>query len=151
VPVEAPSVAPRVRVLQEVTESGPAGPRLKDARVVVAGGLGVGGAEHWHLVEEAAAALGGAVGASRAVTDLGWVTSAHQVGLTGTTVAPDLYIAIGISGAVQHVAGITRAKTIVAINKDPDANIVRMATFGAIGDARAIVPAFVERVRQLRG
>jgi electron transfer flavoprotein alpha subunit len=151
VPVEVPPIAPRVRVLQEVTESGPAGPRLKDARVVVAGGLGVGGAEHWHLVEEAAAALGGAVGASRAVTDLGWVTSAHQVGLTGTTVAPDLYIAIGISGAVQHVAGITRAKTIVAINKDPDANIVRMATFGAIGDARAIVPAFVERVRQLRG
>ena len=151
VPVEIPPVASRMRVLQEVAESGPAGPRLKDARVVVAGGLGVGGAEHWHLVEETAAALGGAVGASRAVTDLGWVTSAHQVGLTGTTVAPDLYIAIGISGAVQHVAGITRAKTIVAINKDADANIVRMATFGAIGDARAIVPAFVERVRQLRG
>jgi electron transfer flavoprotein alpha subunit len=150
VPIEVPPAASRVRVLQEVTEIGSAGPRLKDARVVVAGGLGVGGAEHWHLVEEAAAALGGAVGASRAVTDLGWVTSAHQVGLTGTTVAPDLYIAIGISGAVQHVAGITRAKTIVAINKDPDANIVRMATFGAIGDARAIVPAFVERVKQLR-
>src|SRR5262249_42698869 len=151
VPIEVPPVASRVRVLQEVTESGPGGARLRDARGGGAGGLGVGGAEHWHLVEEAAAALGGAVGASRAVTDLGWVTSAHQVGLTGTTVAPDLYIAIGISGAVQHVAGITRAKTIVAINKDPDANIVRMATFGAIGDARAIVPAFVERVRQLRG
>jgi len=151
VPIEAPAVASRVRVLEEVTESGLAGPRLKDAKVVVAGGLGVGGPEHWHLVEEAAAALGGAVGASRAVTDLGWVASAHQVGLTGTTVAPDLYIAIGISGAVQHVAGITRAKTIVAINKDPDANILRMASFGAIGDARAIVPAFVERVRQLRG
>jgi electron transfer flavoprotein alpha subunit len=150
VPIEVAPVTSRVRVLQETTESGLAGPRLKDARVVVAGGLGVGGAEHWHLVEEAAAALGGAVGASRAVTDLGWVTSAHQVGLTGTTVAPDLYVAIGISGAVQHVAGITRAKTIVAINKDPDANIVRMATFGAIGDARAIVPAFVERVKQLR-
>ena len=151
VPVEVPPVTSRVRVLEEVTENGPAGPRLKDAKVVVAGGLGVGGPEHWHLIEEAAAALGGAVGASRAVTDLGWVPSAHQVGLTGTTVAPELYIAIGISGAVQHVAGITRAKTIVAINKDPDANIFRMATFGAIGDARAILPAFVERVRQLRG
>jgi electron transfer flavoprotein alpha subunit len=151
VPLEVSPVASRVRVLQEVTESGAAGPRLRDARVVVAGGLGVGGPEHWHLVEEAASALGGAVGASRAVTDLGWVPSAHQVGLTGTTVAPELYIAIGISGAVQHVAGITRAKTIVAINRDPDANILRMATFGAIGDARAIVPAFVERVRQLRG
>lgn len=151
VPIEVQVVPSRIRVLEQVTESGAAGPRLKDARVVVAGGLGVGGAEHWHLVEETAAALGGAVGASRAVTDLGWVTSAHQVGLTGTTVAPDLYVAIGISGAVQHVAGITRAKTIVAINKDPDANIVRMATFGAIGDARAIVPAFVERVKQLRG
>jgi electron transfer flavoprotein alpha subunit len=151
VPGDVPSASSRVQVLEEVTESGPAGPRLKDAKVVVAGGLGVGGPEHWHLVEEAADALGGAVGASRAVTDLGWVPSAHQVGLTGTTVAPELYIAIGISGAVQHVAGIARAKTIVAINKDPDANILRMATFGAIGDARAIVPAFVERVRQLRG
>jgi len=140
----------RVRVLEETVESGGTGPRLKDARVVVAGGLGVGGREHWHLVEEAAAALGGAVGATRAVTDLGWVSSVHQVGLTGTSVAPDLYLAIGISGAVQHMAGITRAKTIVAINRDPDANIFGMAAFGAIGDARAIVPAFVERVKQLR-
>jgi electron transfer flavoprotein alpha subunit len=146
----APAVASRIRVLEETTEGGPAGPRLKDARVVVAGGLGVGGPEHWHLVEEAAAVLGGAVGATRAVTDLGWVPSVHQVGLTGTSVAPELYIAIGISGAVQHVAGITRARTIIAINRDPDANIFRMATFGAVGDARAIVPAFIERVKQLR-
>ena len=90
------------------------------------------------------------MGATRAVTDLGWVPSAHQVGLTDTSVAPDLYIAIGISGSVQHVAGITRAKTIVAINRDPDANIFQMAAYGAIGDARAVVPAFVERVKQLR-
>jgi electron transfer flavoprotein alpha subunit len=151
VPLEAPPVAARVRVLEEMIEGGPAGPRLKDARVVVAGGLGVGGREHWHLVEETATALGGAVGATRAVTDLGWVPSVHQVGLTGTSVAPDLYIAIGLSGAVQHVAGITRAKTIVAINSDPEANIFQLAAFGAVGDARAIVPAFVERVRQLRG
>ena len=150
VPLEAPPVASRVRVLAEMREGGPAGPRLKDARVVVAGGLGVGGREHWHLVEEAAAVLGGAVGATRAVTDLGWVPSVHQVGLTGTSVAPDLYIAIGVSGAVQHVAGITRAKTIVAINSDREASIFQMAAFGVVGDARAIVPAFVERVRQLR-
>jgi electron transfer flavoprotein alpha subunit len=150
VPLEVPSVASRVRVLEETTDGGPAGPRLRDARVVVAGGLGVGGPEHWHLVEEAAAVLGGAVGATRAVTDLGWVSSAHQVGLTGTSVAPELYLAIGISGAVQHVAGITRAKTIIAINRDPDANIFRMATFGAVGDARAILPAFVARVKELR-
>jgi electron transfer flavoprotein alpha subunit len=150
VPLEAPAVVSRARVVEEMREDGRAGPRLKDARVVVAGGLGVGGREHWHLVEEAAAALGGAVGATRAVTDLGWVPSVHQVGLTGASVAPELYIAIGVSGAVQHVAGITRAKTIIAINSDPEANIFRMATFGAVGDARAIVPAFVERVRQLR-
>jgi electron transfer flavoprotein alpha subunit len=148
--LEASPVASRVRVLEEMTEGGPAGPRLKDARVVVAGGLGVGGKEHWHLVEEVATALGAAVGATRAVTDLGWVPSVHQVGLTGTSVAPDLYVAIGISGAVQHVAGITRAKTVVAINRDPEANIFRMAAFGAVGDARAIVPAFTERVKQLR-
>jgi electron transfer flavoprotein alpha subunit len=90
------------------------------------------------------------VGATRAVTDLGWVPSVHQVGLTGTSVAPELYVAIGISGAVQHVAGITRARTIVAINRDRDANIFGMAAFGAVGDARVIVPAFVERVKQLR-
>jgi electron transfer flavoprotein alpha subunit len=148
--LEAEPATSRVRVLEEMTEGGPAGPRLKDARVVVAGGLGVGGREHWHLVEEAAAVLGGAVGATRAVTDLGWVPSVHQVGLTGTSVAPELYIAIGISGAVQHVAGITRAKTIIAINRDPEANIFRMAAFGAIGDAQLIIPAFVERVKQLR-
>jgi len=149
-PLEAPPVVPRARVLEETREEGPAGPRLKDARIVVAGGMGVGGREHWHLVEETAAVLGGAVGATRAVTDLGWVPSVHQVGLTGTSVAPDLYIAIGISGAVQHLAGITRAKTIVAINRDPEADIFRLAAFGAVGDAQAIVPAFVERVKQLR-
>lgn len=148
--LEAPPVASRTRVLEETSEGSSGGPRLKDARIVVAGGLGVGGREHWHLVEEVAAVLGGAVGATRAVTDVGWVPSARQVGLTGTSVAPDLYIAIGISGAVQHVAGITRAKTIVAINRDPEANIFRMAAYGAIGDVRAVVPAFVERVKQLR-
>jgi electron transfer flavoprotein alpha subunit len=148
--LESPASSSRVRVLEETAESGPAGPRLKDARIVVAGGLGVGGREHWHLVEETAAVLGGAVGATRAVTDLGWVPSVHQVGLTGTSVAPELYVAIGISGAVQHVAGITRAKTIIAINRDPEANIFGVATFGAIGDARAIVPAFVARMKELR-
>ncbi len=148
--LEAPPVASRTRVLEETSADGGPGPRLQDAGIVVAGGLGVGGREHWHLVEEAAAAVGGAVGATRVVTDLGWVPSVHQVGLTGTSVAPDLYVAIGISGAVQHVAGITRAKTIVAINLDPNANIVRMADYVAIGDARAIVPAFVDRVKQLR-
>jgi electron transfer flavoprotein alpha subunit len=147
--LEAPRAPSRVTVLEEVAEASGSGPRLKDARVVVAGGLGVG-REHWHLVEDLAAALGGAVGATRAVTDLGWVPSAYQVGLTGTSVAPDLYVAIGISGAVQHIAGITAARTIVAINKDAQANIFTMARYGAIGDAQAIVPAFLERLKQLR-
>lgn len=150
IPLEAPPAAPRTRVIEEMPEGDTTRSQLQDARIVVAGGLGIGGREHWHLVEEVAAVLGGAVGATRAVTDLGWVPSVYQVGLTGTNVAPDLYIAIGISGAVQHVAGIKRAKTVVAINRDPDANIFRIAAYGATGDARGIVPAFVERVKQLR-
>jgi electron transfer flavoprotein alpha subunit len=148
--LDPPPPSSRVRVLEEATEAATAGPRLKDAKVVVAGGLGVG-RENWPLVADLASALGGAVGATRAVTDLGWVPSAHQVGLTGTSVAPDLYIAIGISGAVQHIAGITAARTIVAINKDPEANIFTIARYGAVGDAKEIVPAFLERLKQLRG
>ena len=151
VAVSSPSPSSRVTVLEEVAEVSSEGPRLKTARTVVSGGLGVGGPENWHLVEDVANALGAAVGATRAVTDLNWVPSHHQVGLTGTNVAPELYIAIGVSGAIQHMAGISQAKTIVAINRDPDANIFSVARYGAVGDAKEIVPAFVERLRELQG
>jgi electron transfer flavoprotein alpha subunit len=149
-PVAVPDLQPRVTVVEEVADEASAGPRLKSARVVVSGGLGVGGREDWRLIDEAAAALGAAIGATRAVVELGWVPSSQQVGFSGQKISPELYIAIGISGAVHHLAGIAGAKTIVAINKDPDAAIFRAARFGVVGDVKEVVPAFVERVKELR-
>jgi electron transfer flavoprotein alpha subunit len=140
-----------VEVLEEVREQTTSGPRLKDAKVIISGGRGLGGPENWHVVEELAQLLGGAVGATRAVTDAGWVPPTHQVGLTGATVAPDLYITIGISGAVQHIAGISGARNVVAINRDADANIFKYARFGVVGDWKQIVPAFIQRLKELRG
>jgi len=149
-PVELPAVQSRVAVLEEIPDAGNAGPRLKNARVVVSGGLGIGSREHWHVIEEAAAALGAAIGATRAVVELGWAPSSQQVGFSGQKISPELYIAVGISGAVHHLAGIAGAKTIVAINKDPEAGIFRAARFGVVGDAKEVVPAFIARVRELR-
>jgi electron transfer flavoprotein alpha subunit len=148
--VPGPGPEPRARVVETVREVSE-GPRLKTAPVVVSGGRGLGGPEHWHYVEELAAALGAAVGATRAVTDAGWVPSSLQVGLTGTTVTPDLYVALGISGAVQHIAGCSGARTIVAINRDPEANIFRYARYGVVGDLQQVLPAMIDRVRELRG
>src|SRR5438093_651403 len=113
----------RTRVVQTARRQ-VSGPVLEKARIVVSGGRGLGGPENWHYVEELAAALGAAVGASRAVTDAGWVPPTLQVGLTGTTVTPDLYVAVGISGPVQHMAGCSGARNLVAINPDPDANVL---------------------------
>jgi electron transfer flavoprotein alpha subunit len=140
-----------IEVLEEIREQATTGPRLKDAKVIVSGGRGLGGPENWKYVEELAQVLGGAVGATRAVTDAGWVAPSLQVGLTGATVAPDLYITIGISGAVQHIAGISGARNVVAINRDGDANIFKYARFGVIGDWKQIVPAFTQRLKELRG
>ena len=146
-----PASEQAVEVLEEVREQASSGPRLKDAKVIVSGGRGLGGPDNWHYVEEVAQILGGAVGATRAVTDAGWVPPSLQVGLTGATVAPDLYITIGISGAVQHIAGISGARNVVAINRDGDANIFKYARFGVVGDWKQIVPAFIERLKELRG
>lgn len=126
------------------------GPKLKDAKVIVSGGRGTGGRENWHLVEDAAAAIGGAVGCSRAIVDMGWLKWNHQVGLSGTIVAPDLYVAVGISGAVQHLAGISNARTVVAINNDPEAEIFGRADYGVVGNCVEVLPAFTARVRELR-
>jgi electron transfer flavoprotein alpha subunit len=140
--------ASRIRVIERHSESG-GQVRLEDARVVVAGGRGLGGPEGFEVLRELAGALGGVVGASRVPCDLGWCPHSMQIGLTGKTVTPDLYIAVGISGASHHLAGCGGAKNIVAINTDPEAAIFRDARFGIVGDFQKIVPALAAEVRTL--
>jgi electron transfer flavoprotein alpha subunit len=127
------------------------GPSLTDAAIVVSGGRGLRAPENFHLVEELAAALGAAVGASRAVTDAGWRPTSFQVGQTGKAVSPQLYFAIGISGAIQHIVGMVGSRVIVAINSDASAPIFKVADFGVVGDLFQILPALTAEVRRVRG
>ncbi|MBI4278796.1 MAG: electron transfer flavoprotein subunit alpha/FixB family protein [Armatimonadetes bacterium] len=147
VSIDADTLPARVcEVLREEAEVG-----LDDAQVVVSGGRGVGGPEGFALLKELAAVLGGAVGASRPPADEGWVPISWQIGQTGKTVRPALYIAVAISGATQHVAGMSGSRTIVAINRDPNAPIFSVAHLGIVGDYRAIVPPLVARIKELKG
>ncbi|MBW3592649.1 MAG: electron transfer flavoprotein subunit alpha/FixB family protein [Actinobacteria bacterium] len=150
VPVEIEEWSRRAVMLEQAHEE-KSGPSIEDAEIIVAGGRGLGDPERFALLEELARSLGGAVAATRAVVDAGWYPYATQVGQTGRTVSPKLYLAIGISGAIQHKVGMQGSGTIVAVNKDPNAPIFEYADLAVVGDLNEIVPRLTELVRERKG
>jgi electron transfer flavoprotein alpha subunit len=143
--VDLGKVEERIRVVERAQTQGP---RLEDAQVIVAGGRGLGAQQNFKLIEQLAEALGGMAGASRPLVDDGWIDSSRQVGLTGKITRPVLYIAAGISGASQHMVGCSAAKTLVAINRDPDAPVFRYARYGIVGDCLEVLPELIRAAKE---